>query len=136
MNHQPATATWNEASAMAVLIIEDELNIRLFISANLEVRGYTVFEAGTGSDGLALMRSRRPRIVILDMLLPDMTGWDVLAAMSADEMLARIPVILMTASVSASDLRENEFANLVERITKPTTVDMLLDAVKHYTGGE
>lgn len=120
----------------AVLIIEDELNIRLFISANLEARGYGVYEAGTGADGLHIMRVQRPQVVILDMLLPDMSGWDVLAAMSADGALADIPVILMTASVNSSDPQHRDYPNLVDRLTKPSSVEVLLAAVQRQIAGE
>jgi CheY-like chemotaxis protein len=116
----------------AVLIIEDEVNIRLFISANLEARGYIVIEAGTGGGGIKAMREQLPKIVILDMLLPDMSGWDVLAAMAADQSLAEIPVILMTASVNSTDPQRHEYANLVDRLTKPASVDTLLAAVHRH----
>lgn len=114
----------------AVLIIEDETNIRLFLSANLEVRGYTVFEAGTAADGLALLRAHRPDVTILDMRLPDRTGADVLAEMADDDSLRALPVILMTASASTAATTDLRYANLVERLTKPCSVDMLLAAVQ------
>lgn len=113
-----------------VLIIEDEANIRMFISANLEVRGYTVLEAGTGTAGLELLRDRVPDALILDMLLPDMEGRDVLEAMARDEALKAIPVVLMTASVNATTPQKREYPNLVERLTKPTSVATLIDAVQ------
>lgn len=114
-----------------VLIIEDEMNIRLFVSANLDARGYTVLEADTGEEGLQLLRQASPNAVILDMLLPDMTGWDVLDEMMKDEKIKDIPVILMTASISVDEAAN--YPNLVQRVTKPASVNVLLDAIRGVT---
>lgn len=111
-----------------ILIIEDEMNIRLFVAANLEARGYTVLEAETGAEGLRLLRSSAPDVLILDMALPDMTGLDILHQMASEPALAAIPTVLMTASTSLSDIRQ--FPNLVERVLKPSSITVLLDAVR------
>ncbi len=94
-----------------------------------------MFEAASGGIGLQLMRSQAPDVVILDMLLPDMNGWDVLFAMSGETPLGQIPVILMTASVNAADPRNQDYPNLVDRLTKPASVDTLLAAVQRQTSG-
>jgi len=114
-----------------VLVIEDEMNIRLFVSANLEARGYTVLEADTGEDGLRLLRDHSPNAVILDMLLPDMTGWDVLDRMAAEDTLKAIPVILMTASLNVEE--STHYPNLVQHVMKPASVNVLLDALRSVT---
>lgn len=114
-----------------VLIIEDEMNIRLFVSANLEARGYRVFEAETGEDGLQLLREKSPDAVILDMLLPDMTGLDVLDKMATEQALKAIPVILMTASINIGDA--GKYPNLVQHVMKPASVNVLLDALRTVT---
>jgi CheY-like chemotaxis protein len=111
-----------------ILVIEDELNIRRFVSINLNARGHTVEEAGTGSDGLRLMRETSPEIIILDMMLPDMTGWQVLEAMSQEDALKDMPVILMTASVNVGD--SLKYANVVQHVMKPASVTVLLEAVQ------
>src|SRR4051812_24507417 len=111
-----------------VLMIEDEMNIRLFVSANLDARGYTVFEAETGEEGLSLLRDKAPDAVILDMLLPDMTGWDVLDRMAEDESLKSIPVILMTASINVGEAANSP--NLAQHVVKPASVSVLLDALR------
>ena len=114
-----------------VLIIEDEMNIRLFVSANLEARGYAVLEADTGADGLRLLRDKSPDAVILDMLLPDMAGWDVLDRMSQEQNLKDIPVILMTASINIGE--SANYPNLVQHVMKPASVNVLLEALRAVT---
>ena len=111
-----------------ILIIEDEANIRLFIRVNLMRRGYTVSEAGTGTQGLQLLRETVHDAVILDMHLPDMTGANILNVMSQEERLKTIPVILMTASVSIGETAN--YPNMVRHVMKPASVDMLLEALQ------
>jgi DNA-binding response OmpR family regulator len=117
-------------SESRLLIIEDETHIRMFVSANLRMRGFTVVEADNGTDGIKMLRELSPAGLILDILLPDMTGWDVLHTMSKDEHLSKIPVIVMTASVDMSKNRIEDFSNVVTRLTKPASLDQLLAAVK------
>lgn len=114
-----------------VVVIEDELNIRRFVTINLKARGHTVEEAGTGADGLRLLHNIMPEVLILDMMLPDMTGWQVLESMSQDETLKSIPVILMTASVNIGD--SLKYANVVQHVMKPASVNVLLDALQNAT---
>jgi len=114
-----------------VLVIEDEKNIRLFVVANLEARAYKVLEAETGVQGLGLMRSVFPDVIILDMNLTDMTGADVLFTMSQDDTLKTLPVILMSAAIDTSDV--DTYHNVVQRVVKPASIKTLLDAVQKIT---
>ena len=111
-----------------ILVIEDEANIRRFVSINVKARGHIVEEAGTGTDGLQRMRDTTPQVLILDMMLPDMTGWQVLEAMSQEEALKAIPVILMTASVHVED--SLKYPNVVQHVMKPASVSILLEALQ------
>ena len=112
----------------SVLVIEDEANIRLFVTANLRARSYSVFEAGTGMEGLELIRSVRPDLVILDMFLPDISGWDVLQAMAEDDRVRATPVLLMTAALPSKD--ESTYPNVVQRVVKPASLTTLLSVVQ------
>lgn len=94
---------------------------------NLETRGHQVTEARRGEEGLQLLGEIRPQLVILDMLLPDITGWHVLDAMQKDDALKNIPVILMTASVNRGET--TNFPNLVKHLMKPVSMAGLLEAV-------
>jgi CheY-like chemotaxis protein len=114
-----------------ILVIEDELNIRRFVTINFKARGHTVEEAGTGTEGLELLRTTSPDVLILDMMLPDMTGWQVLETMSQEDALKTIPVILMTASVNVGD--SLKYANVVQHVMKPASVTVLLDALQNAT---
>ena len=112
----------------SILVIEDEANIRLFVTTNLRARGYTVYEAGTGIQGLEFIRTLRPNLVILDMFLPDISGRDILQTMSEDTSLRTLPVMLMTAALPVKD--EGVFPNVVQRVVKPASLTTLLSAVQ------
>lgn len=82
----------------------------------------------TGVEGLRLLRTAAPDLLILDMRLPDMSGVDVLETMTDDDTIRHIPVILMTASVNLAELKD--YPNLVQRLVKPVSVSVLLQTVQ------
>lgn len=112
----------------SVLVIEDEFNIRMFVTVNLEARGFTVYEAGSGNEGLELLRKHLPSVLILDVLLPDSTGWDILGEMAQEETLKHIPVIMMTASAGIPQPNVI-YPNVVDKLIKPVSVDDVLKAI-------
>jgi CheY-like chemotaxis protein len=113
-----------------VLIVDDETNIRVFIRANLAARGYKVVEAGSAEEGLERLSNVKPSLIILDVLLPGMNGWEMAKTMSEDATLQDIPVIMLTASISDADSRPN-CPNIVERLIKPISSETLVSAVRN-----
>ncbi|NJO83164.1 MAG: response regulator [Blastochloris sp.] len=87
-------------------------------------------EAENGTDGLNKLRATKPDALILDILLPDMTGWDVLRAMQNDELLKDTPVIIMTASVDVGADYNVRYNSVHTRLTKPVGINQLLSAVR------
>ncbi len=81
--------------AEKILIVEDESSIRGFIRINFERNGYTVFEAGTGEEGIEIVREKYPDIVILDIMLPGMDGFEVCRTLREEFPL--IGIIMLTA---------------------------------------
>lgn len=113
-----------------LLIVEDEANIRRFVAANLSARGYQVIEAGDAEEGLRIMREQPPAVLVLDIRLPGMSGWDLLEEMAAEAALVAIPVIVMTASVTNVRFGETSYRNVVQWLVKPVSVHELIHAVK------
>jgi two-component system, OmpR family, alkaline phosphatase synthesis response regulator PhoP len=111
----------------SIMLIEDQAAIRIFVTKNLQARGYDIYEASTGAEGLDLMRKVRPKVLLLDFLLPDMNGDRLLAAMAAEPELKRIQVIIMTASIN---LGSHDYPNIVDRITKPLDITQLLEVIQ------
>ena len=114
----------------ALLIVEDEANIRRFVAANLSARGYKVIEAGDAEEGLRVMQEHTPAVLVLDIRLPGMSGWDLLEEMAAKASLSAIPVIVMTASVTNIRFGETSYRNVVQWLVKPVSVHELIHAVK------
>lgn len=86
-----------------VVIIEDERDVSRLLEFNLQQAGYSVVTAGTGGEGLALVRARLPEVVVLDLMLPDTSGYDVCKEIRGDIQIADIGVLMLTAKGEAED---------------------------------
>jgi CheY-like chemotaxis protein len=95
-----------------IAIIEDEPHARILLRRILEYRRYKVEEAADGLAGIELLRSRKPDLVLLDLMMPKMDGFALLDKMEADESLRHIPVIVITAK----DLTKNDYKRLSGKI--------------------
>src|SRR5262245_53521983 len=80
-----------------VLVIEDELDLQAVLDYNLRQAGYDVRVAGKGREGLVLARAWTPDLILLDLMLPDMPGTEVCKELRADEKLADVLVVMVTA---------------------------------------
>ncbi len=113
------------SSKDAVLLIDDnEINCEV-ISEILRSKSIKVNTALSGRQGLALMRSQRPQLVLLDMMMPEMSGEDVLHAMRSDEGLRDIPVILVTARASEQDKLHGLALGADDYLAKPIVAEEL-----------
>jgi DNA-binding response OmpR family regulator len=93
-----------------ILLVEDEGPLRKIIGRNLEKRGYRVVETATGAAALTALRAGTPALLLLDVNLPDVTGWDVLRALRV-ELRQRIPTIVVSA-VMQNPKRLHEFSEV------------------------
>lgn len=98
-----------EGAATRILVVDDDAHIRRMIMAALRREGYEFTEAPNGRDALELMRREKPDVVVLDLMMPLVSGWDVLREREADPALRDIPVILVSAS------RDPEVADAVNK---------------------
>jgi len=116
-----------------ILVIDDEPNLRKVIHANLSASGYDVNMVENGEEGIKLAKSLKPDLVLLDIKMPGISGWDLLSTIRTDPGLKNVPVIIMTAF-----MRENEEAKAREMrasfIEKPFGVSELLEQVKKALG--
>jgi DNA-binding response OmpR family regulator len=102
-----------------VLIIDDEAPIRLLCRVNLEAEGMEVHEAGNGTTGLELVRSARPDVVLLDVMMPGLDGWAVAEQLLEDEATDDIPIVFLTARAEVRDRARGLDIGGVDYITKP-----------------
>ncbi len=118
-----------------VLVIDNEPGVQKLVKVNLTASGYEVLVTGDGETGLKLARSERPGLILLDLRMPGMSGWDVLKALKADSQLHNIPIIVMTASVRTNQEGSALHEGATAYMTKPFAVEELLNQVKKATGG-
>ncbi len=116
-----------------ILVVEDSPVIQRLIGMTLKPVGYEVEFCGSGTDGLDRARASRPDLVILDIGLPGMDGWEVLEALRADEETRTMPVMVLTAHGRASvqDQADLKGANLA--LSKPFDPSDFRDAVASLT---
>lgn len=111
----------------AILVIDDEEAIRLFLEATLEDRGYEVLTAGTGQDAIASAKANVPDLVLLDLMLPDMTGLEVLQALK--ERYPHLPVVMITAYSQSDSAVQAMKLDAFDYVSKPIQLDKLLAVV-------
>lgn len=117
--------------AEEILCIDDESGVVELVELILQREGVVVQGASSGAEGLALMRKRRPRLVLLDIMMPDKDGWEVFKEMKADTSLREIPVIILTARDSSfEEIIARERAGVDDYITKPFTPARLRESIK------
>jgi DNA-binding response OmpR family regulator len=114
-----------------ILYIEDERPMLELVRQSLKLAGYTVTGAGSGQEGLALMQETKPDLLLLDLMMPGTNGWDIYRAMKADQTLAGVPVIIITAKIPPRDLIIVEgLPPADDYVTKPFDIDSLIRAVQ------
>jgi two-component system alkaline phosphatase synthesis response regulator PhoP len=113
-----------------ILVVDDEPGIVDIARANLEGYGYIVIAAHDGEEALEKVKTEKPDLVVLDILMPEMDGWDVLEQIESDTELAGIPVIMLTARASDEDVLRGLETGAVEYMTKPFYPQDLVAAVK------
>ncbi len=118
-----------------ILCIEDEPEMIDLICLILGRRGYDVQGAAGGVEGLRLVREIRPDLVLLDLMMPIMDGWEVYQQMKADESTRDIPVIVVTAKAQNIDkVLALHIAKVDDYIAKPFSPQELLESVEKVLG--
>jgi DNA-binding response OmpR family regulator len=102
-----------------VLVIDDEAPIRLLCRVNLEAEGMEVFEAADGPSGLAKAKSRRPDVILLDVMMPGLDGWRVAEELLEDPTTQEIPIVFLTARAEFRDRARGLDIGGIDYVTKP-----------------
>jgi two-component system, OmpR family, alkaline phosphatase synthesis response regulator PhoP len=120
-----------------VLVVDDEAPIRLLCRVNLEAEGMDVLEAADGESGLETARREIPDVVLLDVMMPGMDGWQVAERLLEDDATQEIPLVFLTARAELRDRARGLELGGVDYITKPfnptelaTVVERLLERVR------
>jgi len=113
-----------------ILVAEDQLHVRKLIAYKLQNSGYTVVTAEDGAEALQKIKEVKPTLVLLDVMMPLMTGFEVLAAMKQDEEIKHIPVLLVTAQSKEDEILRGLELGAEDYITKPFSPNELAARVK------
>jgi CheY-like chemotaxis protein len=113
-----------------ILLVEDDDDIRSLMEAVLDDEGYSVCSAENGYRGLEVARARHPVLILLDLMMPVMNGWEFRAHQKKDADLADIPVVVVSAAGQESVVSLGAAAFL----PKPFDVDSLVRAVRQHAG--
>jgi signal transduction histidine kinase len=112
-----------------ILIVEDDEPVRQTLTDILELNGYQALVARDGLEGFALAKRERPSLIITDIAMPGMTGFELLEQFRGDEVLRTIPVIVISAKVDRAATRRGMELGASDFITKPFTEDEVLHSV-------
>ena len=105
--------------APKVLVIDDEAPIRLLCRVNLEAERIDVLEAEDGPQGLELAKSEQPDVILLDVMMPGLDGWEVLQRLLEDDKTREIPIVFLTARAELRDRARGLELGGVDYVTKP-----------------
>jgi two-component system, OmpR family, response regulator len=116
------------AEAHRVLVVDDEPNIVDVISMALRFQGFEVESAGTGADAIAAVAAFKPELIVLDVMLPDMEGFDVARRLGAER--ARVPIVFLTARDSTEDKIRGLTIGGDDYVTKPFSLEELIARIR------
>lgn len=117
-----------------VLIIEDEKLIIVSTQMVLEAAGFRVESATNGEDGIAKARSLSPDLILLDIMMPGIDGWETLTRLKRDQETAGIPVIIFTAREHARGHQKSAEMGAADYFRKPFEPDELIELVEKHVG--
>ncbi len=111
--------------AKRILLVDDECDLVFYTKLFLEEQGYEVIEAYDGRQALDILEEDTPDLVILDVAMPRLSGWDVLRCMQDDERMKNIPVLMLTARAEDADKAKGWTLGVTWYQTKPFELDEL-----------
>lgn len=112
-----------------ILVAEDERDIRDLIAFTLQFAGYTVVTANNGEEGLALARQEAPDLILSDVRMPKMTGYEMCRQIKAEPRTAHVPVVFLSAKGQDQEVQSGLAAGATEYLLKPFAPDQLLAKV-------
>ncbi len=115
-----------------VLIVDDESDVVETIKFILELENIECLEADDGEKALYIAKKEKPDLILLDVMLPKLNGWNICHLLKFDERYKHIPILMLTAKTQEKDKNLGKETGADEYITKPFDMDELLEKVKSY----
>ncbi|MFQ5667197.1 MAG: response regulator [Candidatus Binatia bacterium] len=121
--------------AKKILVVEDDPDNRSITTKTLAVEGYQIIEAADGLEALAQARAEQPDLILMDLALPTLDGWEATRRLKGDSRTRSIPVVALTAVAMRGDEEAARAAGCDDYISKPARPIAIRAIVKKYTGG-
>jgi CheY-like chemotaxis protein len=113
-----------------ILVVDDEADIRRFLELVLKEAGYDPFSASSGAEALVQAGTRRPNLILLDVMMPEMDGWEVLAALRSDPRTDKVPVVMISARTDGTGDEQWRTRGATAFVAKPFHLRPLLRQVE------
>lgn len=115
-----------------VLVADDDPDILGIVSMSLETQGYTVYKAANGREAVDGTRAHQPDLVLMDMMMPVVSGYEAVGELKADAATRDIPVVGLSAKAMTTDMERATTAGIDAYITKPFRITQVLSVVAKY----
>jgi two-component system cell cycle response regulator DivK len=121
--------------AKAILVADDDPDILSIVSMSLETQGYTVYKAANGREAVDLARQHHPDLVLMDMMMPVVSGYEAVTELKADASTRDITIVGLSAKAMATDMERATDVGIDGYITKPFRIAQVLSVVERYLQG-
>jgi two-component system phosphate regulon response regulator PhoB len=118
--------------AKSILVADDDPDILSIVAMSLEAQGYTVLRAANGREAVTQAHENMPDLILLDMMMPELSGYEVVGELKADETTRGIPVVGLSAKAMSTDMERATDAGIDGYITKPFRIAQVLTVVEGY----
>ena len=112
-----------------LLLIDDEKDFVDTLTVRLEAKGYDIIKAFDGKEGLEKAHAEKPDLIVLDIMMPEMSGYDVCRKLKVDQKFNNIPIIILTAKFEPNDIRFGKDMGADAYLTKPVELNILSDKI-------
>jgi CheY-like chemotaxis protein len=118
--------------AKAILVADDDPDILSIVSMSLETQGYTVYKATNGREAVDLAKQHHPDLVLMDMMMPIVSGYEAVGELKADSSTKDITIVGLSAKAMATDMERATDVGIDGYITKPFRIAQVLTVVEGY----
>ena len=118
--------------AKAILVADDDPDILSIVSMSLETQGYTVYKAANGREAVDLSRAHHPDLILMDMMMPVVSGYEAVTELKADATTRDITIVGLSAKAMATDMERATDVGIDGYITKPFRIAQVLTVVESY----
>jgi CheY-like chemotaxis protein len=118
--------------AKSIVVADDDPDILSIVAMSLETQGYDVYKATNGREAVDLVRDHHPDLIILDMMMPVMSGYEAITELKADDTTKVIPIIGLSAKAMATDMERATDVGIDGYITKPFRIAQVLSVIEGY----